>query len=259
MKIASLLVGAAALALTAGAASAQDINQGQTQRSDGARTYSFANDVNSGEADRGRNIRRAAGDTGVTGGYASSWHALGGAVDNNGTAANSDNASFTMTGTVSTDCAYYSGNDATETFNFGQIGIYADDNTGPANAFTMVDAASLTIDTNLAGCNTANRVTINKTDLNGLVSDNGGGFDSDVFQNNLPYSVTATYTAPPAGAPAAGDSQTLVLDTGSNQISRPHGAWKSAMRLAVNIPRADMALVAGTYTGTFGVTISAGL
>jgi hypothetical protein len=258
MKIVSLLAGVAAVAMTAGAASAQDINQGQTQRLGGVNgtyTYNF-NPGTTGQIDHGRNIQRAAG----TLAGASSWHALGNAADNNGTAATSDGASFTMTGTVSTDCAYYSGNNETETLDFGQIGIYASDNTGPAAAFTMVDDAEVSIDTNLAGCNTANTVRIQKTDLNGLVNAGASAYDSNVFQANLPYSVTASYVASPAtGGPAAGTNQTLTVATTSDQASAQHGAWKSAMSLDVVIPVPAKALVAGSYAGTFGVTISAGL
>ncbi|MBX9460143.1 MAG: hypothetical protein KL785_02415 [Brevundimonas sp.] len=258
MKIVSLLAGVAAVALTAGAVSAQDINQGQTQRNlvgpgGGTYTYSFSPGTIAA-IDHGRNIQRAAGT--LPG--ASSWHALGNAVDNNGTAALSDGASFTMTGTVSTDCAYYSGNNDTETLAFGQIGIYASDNTGPAAAFTMVDDAEVSIDTNLAGCNTANTVTIAKTDLNGLVNAGASSYDSNVFQANLPYQVTASYVAGPvAGGAAPGTNQTLVVATTADQNSAQHGAWKSAMSLDVVIPVPAKALVAGNYAGTFGVTISA--
>src|SRR5690606_36226672 len=117
------------------------------------------------------------------------WHALGNAADDNGTAASSEKASFTLTGSVSTDCAYYSGDNAAETLNFGQLGIYASDNTGPAAAFTMVDDAEVTIDTNLAGCNTANTVRIEKTELSGLVNANPGAYDTNVFLANLPYRI----------------------------------------------------------------------
>ena len=135
------------------------------------------------------------------GSLVSSWHAVGNAVDNNGTAETSDGATFTLTGSVSTDCAYYSGNNNTETLDFGQIGIYASDNTGPAAAFTMVAPATLSIDTNLAGCNTANTVRIQKTDVRGMVNNSGSGYDTDVFQANLPYSIAASYTASGTGAP----------------------------------------------------------
>ena len=61
----------------------------------------------------------------------------------------------------------------------------------------MVDDAEVSIDTNLAGCNTANTVTIAKTDLNGLVNAGASSYDSNVFQANLPYQVTASYVAGP--------------------------------------------------------------
>jgi len=264
MKIVSLLAGVAAVALTAGAASAQDINYGQIHRAftnvNGvypAADYGVAGYVASSSG-WSRPANRANAQNAAA--LYSSWHAFGNAVDNNGTAAGSDGASFTLTGTVSTDCAYYSGDNATETLSFGQIGIYASDNTGPAAAFTMVDDAEVTIDTNLAGCNTANTVRIQKTDLNGLVNAGASAYDSNVFQANLPYSVTARYVASPAtGGPAAGTNQTLTVATTSDQASAQHGAWKSAMALDVNIPVPAKALVAGAYAGTFSVTISAGL
>src|SRR5690606_30494322 len=180
MKIVSLLAGVAAVALTAGAASAQDINYGQFVHPASGQTVGVVQSL------LATNRLRAQGnpDAGDQFKASSAWHAYGNAVDNNGTAALSDGASFTMTGTVSTDCAYYSGNNATETLDFGQIGIYASDNTGPAAAFTMVDDAEVSIDTNLAGCNTANTVTIAKTDLNGLVNAGASSYDSNVFQAN---------------------------------------------------------------------------
>ena len=180
-------------------------------------------------------------------------------MNNNGTAESSDGATFTLTGTVSTDCAYYSGNNNTETLDFGQIGIYASDNTGPAAAFTMVAPATLSIDTNLAGCNTANTVRIQKNDVRGMVNNDGGGYDSDVFQANLPYSVTASYTAGSPGVAASGSAQSLVVAENADQNSRQHGAWKSAMSLDVLVPTPTKALLAGTYSGDFSVTISAGL
>ena len=252
MKIVSLLAGVAAVALTAGAASAQDINKGQT--------HIFGTDVNVQGGGFFADLAAAANRANANWGNSpvSSWHAYGNAANNNGTAAGSDGASFTMTGVVSTDCAYYSGNNNTETLDFGQIGIYASDNTGPAAAFTMVDDAEVSIDTNLAGCNTANTVTIAKTDLNGLVNAGASSYDSNVFQANLPYEVTARYVAGPvAGGAAPGSNQTLVVATTADQNSRQHGAWKSAMSLDVVIPVPAKALVAGSYAGTFGVTISA--
>ena len=253
MKIASILAGVAAVALTAGAASAQDINRGQT--------HIGGTDVNVQGGGFFGNIAAALNRANAQWGNSpiSSWHAYGNAVNNNGTAESSDGATFTLTGTVSTDCAYYSGNNNTETLDFGQIGIYASDNTGPAAAFTMVAPATLSIDTNLAGCNTANTVRIQKNDVRGMVNNDGGGYDSDVFQANLPYSVTASYTAGSPGVAASGSAQSLVVAENADQNSRQHGAWKSAMSLDVLVPTPTKALLAGTYSGDFSVTISAGL
>ena len=277
MKIVSLLAGVAAVALTASAASAQDIHRGQSTGPITGITVNWTGNTpnvpypgglgNIGAALQNAAINASNGLGAVNAANAqngnsfySSWHAIGNAVDNNGTAAGSDTAQFTLTGTVSTDCAYYSGDNATETLNFGQIGIYASDNTGPAAAFTMVDEAEVTIDTNLAGCNTANTVRIQKTDLNGLVNAGASAFDSNVFQANLPYEVTARYTAGlSTGAGSIGTPQELTVATNSDQASRQHGAWKSAMALDVTIPTPAKALVAGSYSGTFSVTISAGM
>ena len=260
MKNSHVIAAAAAamLAISAGAASAQNINQGQSwqpasQPNQGVGGGLVTYDKNhSGAAANRTNAQSIAG-------YPVAWHAYGTAGADNGTAEAADGATFTLTGTVSTDCAYYSGDNTTETLDFGTIGIYATDINGPVNAFRMGTPANVTIDTNLAGCNTANTVRIAKTDVRGLVSDNTSGWDSDVFQNNLPYSVTARYKASTPGAPNPGVAQSLILPSTLDQVSRPHGAWKSAMALDVVIPRASKALVAGTYTGTFGVTISAGL
>ena len=257
MKIVSLLAGVAAVALTAGAASAQDIRYGQMTNSTFGYTENSPGDTSPNNTQSTNAFAARAKNVNDT---QSVWFAQGNAVDNNGTAAGSDTAQFTLTGTVSTDCAYYSGDNATETLNFGQIGIYASDNTGPAAAFTMVDEAEVTIDTNLAGCNTANTVRIQKTDLNGLVNAGASAFDSNVFQANLPYEVTARYTAGlSTGAGSIGTPQELTVATNSDQASRQHGAWKSAMALDVTIPTPAKALVAGSYSGTFSVTISAGM
>ena len=265
MKLVSLLAGVAAVALTAGAASAQDINVGQNH------VVNVVNGINvpyphivnvspnsvNGQPAGGSYTNSLLAKNGAA--LKPAWHAIGNAADDNGTAAGSDGATFTMTGTVSTDCAYYSGNNNTETLNFGQIGIYASDETGPAAAFTMVAPATLTVDTNLAGCNTANTVRVYKTDIRGMVNNTGSAYDTDVFQANLPYTIAARYTASGTGAPAAGTPQVLNVAADVDQATRQHGAWKSPMALDVVIPVPGKALLAGAYSGTFGVTISAGL
>ncbi|WOB78616.1 hypothetical protein [Brevundimonas nasdae] len=181
----------------------------------------------------------------------------GSSAADNGTASNNDGATFTLKGAVSTDCAYYTGN-ASTTIDFGTIGIYASDDTGPANAFDMTAPANVTIDTNLAGCNTSNTVTVSKNDIRGLVNNSGAGYDSNVFQANLPYSVTGTYTAGAVGSTAAATNGNYInLAANANSTSASHGAWKSAMALNVNIPVPSKSLLAGAYEGQLTVNIQA--
>ena len=183
--------------------------------------------------------------------------AFGGAQGDNGTAAGDDGATFTLKGMVSTDCAYYSGSSTSQTIDFGTIGIYASDNTGPAAAFDMTAPANVTIDSNLAGCNTSNTVTLSKSDIRGLVNNSSAGYDTNVFQANLPFSVTANYTAGDVGVAGSASATSLVLPTGSNSVSKQHGAWKSAMALNVNIPVPSKSLLAGSYEGDLTVNIAA--
>lgn len=246
MKIASILAGVAVAALTASAASADPIYQGST----GAFGLNTNNGIAVGFAD-GLN------DLGLLGPNVSLFTISGGSAGNVGNAALTDSAEFTLKGKVTKDCVYYTGN-ASSVINFGTIGIYASENAGPNAAFDMVAPASVNIDTNLAGCNTSNTVKIQKNDVRGLVNNSGVGYDANVFQANLPYSVAATYTAGAVGAIGNGTSGTKInVSTAVDQGSSTHGAWKSAMSLKVNIPVADKALLAGDYEGKLTVSITA--
>ena len=266
MKIASLLAGVAVVALSATAVSAQSINT----FSRGQQTVVIGGSVN------GNNIALPTGITlnapipfvlsnnsnsntaNNSNATNAAWHATGVSIGNvGGNGDGSDGATFSMTGTVSTDCAFYTGTSNDLSFNFGQIGVYVSDNTGPAAAFTMVAPAAMNFDTNLAGCNTANTVSISKNDIRGLVNNSGGGYDSNVFQANLPYIVTASYTAAPINSVSAGVQQQLTVGETANANQRTHGAWKSNMDIEVTVPQADLALLAGAYTGNFSVTVAA--
>ncbi|NIJ26505.1 hypothetical protein [Brevundimonas terrae] len=186
------------------------------------------------------------------------WAALFQYSLNNGTAAGNDGATFTLKGNVTKDCSFYSGSSTNQTLDFGTLGIYASDNTGPAAAFDMVAPANVTVYTNLAGCNTANSVTITKNSANGLInSGNTAGYDSNVFQANLPFSVEAKYTAAAHNSVANGSQQTLSVSSTALSNVANHGAWKSPFSLAVNIPVASKALLAGNYEGTVAVQIQA--
>lgn len=266
MQVSKLLAGAAVLSMVAGVAHAgPSIYQGSYTVGAVPGVTVSANKNFSGSL--GQNIANAialgtlvgvdAANPSVTSGT-SLITISGGAGDNNGAVANSDGATFTLKGKVSTDCAYYSGN-VDSTIDFGTIGIYASDNTGPANAFDMTAPANVTIDTNLAGCNTANTVSISKGDIRGMVNNSSAGYDSNVFQANLPYNVTATYTAGAPGSTAgvAGASDQIVVADNANAGQKSHGAWKSAMQVKVNVPVAQKALLAGDYSDTLKVEIKA--
>ncbi|MET4684909.1 hypothetical protein [Brevundimonas faecalis] len=251
-KIATLLAGVAAVALTASAASADTINRGQFG-GNGALAVNVQGGTFLGDiAALANRINAQSGASPI-----SAWHAFGGSQGNNGTAANQDGATFTLKGAVTTDCAYYSGSSTSQTIDFGTIGIYASDNTGPAAAFDMTAPANVTIDSNLAGCNTSNTVTLSKSDIRGLVNNSSAGYDNNVFQANLPFSVTANYTAGAVGVAGAASPTSLVLASGSNSVSAQHGAWKSAMALNVNIPVPSKSLLAGNYEGDLTVNIAA--
>ncbi|MNH48657.1 hypothetical protein D3C87_1124640 [compost metagenome] len=253
MKIVTLLAGVAAVALTASAASADTINRGQWT---GPLTGNTYNVQGGGFL---ANLAAAANRADAQWGNSpiSAWHATGGSQGDNGTASDDDGATFTLKGAVSTDCAYYSGSSNSQTIDFGTIGIYASDNTGPAAAFDMTAPANVTIDSNLAGCNTSNTVTLSKSDIRGLVNNSSAGYDTNVFQANLPFSVTANYTAGAVGVAGAASPTSLVLDAASNSASAQHGAWKSAMALNVNIPVPSKSLLAGAYQGDLTVNIAA--
>lgn len=267
MKIASLLAGVAVVALSATAVSAQSVStfsRGQYTVGagipGGSGVASTTVNVPSlggllGAGQNALNIVRANNPDSIT----SAWHATGASVGNVGGAGERfDNATFSLQGTVSTDCAFYTGTSNVLSFDFGQIGVYVSDNTGAAAAFTMVAPAAMNFDTNLAGCNTANTVSISKNDIRGLVNNSGSGYDTDVFQANLPYIVAASYTAPTTNTVAQGSLQTLTVGAGANAASSgQHGAWKSNMDIEVTIPQAQLALLAGQYSGNFTVTIAA--
>lgn len=259
MKRFVLLAGVAALSVMATSASAQNmLNKGQYNNFHSNQNVGVGTLASGLTVAKGNDLTQAQDVNFATLNGRSTWVAVGSAEGNNGTAANNDGATFTLKGNVTKDCSFYSGSSTNQTLDFGTLGIYASDNTGPAAAFDMVAPATVTVYTNLAGCNTANSVTITKNSADGLInSGNTGGYDSNVFQANLPFSVEAKYTAAAHNSVANGGSQTLsVASTALSNVAN-HGAWKSPFSLAVNIPVASKALLAGDYQGTVAVQIQA--
>ena len=246
MKVSAIFAAAAVSALLASPAAAGTINQGQWF------SHLFQTNIDSPPF-AGANLI----DAQTANSPWSAWHAVGASVGDNGTASMTEGASFTLKGAVTKDCAFYTGSLSSQTLDFGTLGIYASDNTGPAAAFDMVAPANVTIYTNLAGCNTANSVTVTKSNVDGLVNVATGGYDSNVFQANLPYSVEAKYTAADQGDVAVGSTQTLSVASTALSATRSHGAWKSPFSLAVNIPVPSKSLLAGNYEGRVNVDIVA--
>ncbi|ANK12608.1 hypothetical protein A9D12_06205 [Erythrobacter neustonensis] len=183
----------------------------------------------------------------------------GSAADDTEAATPTVTNSFTLTGTVNRDCSFYAGNTAAaRSIDFGVIGVRTGNNENVNAAFEMAGPATANVQTLTAGCNTNNAVEVSKDDIRGMVNANPGGYDTDEFQANIPYSVTATWTGVGLNAVTAGTSQTLTVAGNANAGSLQQGAWRSAMNIAFNAPAiTDRGLVAGTYTGTTTVTLRA--
>lgn len=175
------------------------------------------------------------------------------------TATPSVNVAFTLTGSVNKDCSFYSGNDAgARNIDFGVIGVRTGNNENVNNAFEMVGAATADIQSLTAGCNFNNEVEIVKSDVGGMVNAAAGGYDTDEFQANIPYSVTASWTGVAVNATTSGSSQSLVVDTVELSDLRQQGAWRSAMDINITAPAiSSKGLVAGTYSGTTTLTLRA--
>lgn len=162
-------------------------------------------------------------------------------------------ATFSLTGTVSADCAYYTGGTSTNV-DFGTIGINTSDNN-PNQAFEMVGGdRTLEINSNLAGCNTKNTVRFDKTDLQNASQ---AGFDADQFTATIPVELSANFTAGSVGATSNADPVTVSLAQPGNQASETtYGAWKSPLNMTVKMKNPNKGLLAGTYNGSVKVTIA---
>lgn len=165
----------------------------------------------------------------------------------------SNGATFSLTGNVTPDCAYYTGG-TTTSVDFGQIGINTSDNN-PDAAFEMVgNDRTLDISSNLAGCNTKNTVTFTKTDLS---TNAAAGFDAAQFTNVIPVELAANYTAGVVGATNNAGLQNVSLTQAGNQaVANTYGAWKSPLNMVVKMKNPGKGLLAGTYNGTVSLTIA---
>jgi hypothetical protein len=181
------------------------------------------------------------------------------APSDSATATPTINVVFSLSGRVNKDCSFYSGNNnAARNIDFGVIGVRTGDNENVNSAFEMVGPAVAEIETLTAGCNFNNEVEISKNDIRGMVNNAPGGFDTDEFQANIPYSVNASWTGVALNAQVAGSAQSLNVSTLQNAGTKQQGAWRSDMEIDIVAPRiTNKGLVAGTYTGTTTLTLRA--
>lgn len=166
---------------------------------------------------------------------------------------------FNLTGSVNKDCSFYAGNDASATnIDFGVIGVRTGNNENVNSAFEMVGPAFANIETLTAGCNFNNEVSITKNNVDGLVNSAAGGYDTDEFQANIPYSVAANWTGVPVNTVTSGTGQSLNVSTSQLSNTKQQGAWRSNMTINFNAPAiTNKGLVAGTYAGTTTLVLSA--
>ena len=165
---------------------------------------------------------------------------------------------FTLSGTVNRDCSFYAGNNAdARNIDFGVIGVRTGNNENVNAAFEMVGPAEADIESLTAGCNTNNIVEINKDNVRGLVNQNPGGYDTNEFQANIPYTVQASWTGVALGAQTTGSPQSFTVGTAANAGALQQGAWRSQMNIDITAPVVNKGLVAGSYTGQTTLTLRA--
>ncbi|MGQ2934418.1 MAG: hypothetical protein ACT6QT_11925 [Sphingopyxis sp.] len=206
------------------------------------------------------NPGQIAGELGVATQVGTRYRAQADAPSNSETATPTVNVAFNLSGTVNKDCSFYSGNDASATnISFGVIGVRTGNNENVNSAFEMVGDAEANIDTLTAGCNFNNEVVITKNNgTNGLVNSAAGGYDTNQFQANIPYSVNATWTGVALNAVTTGSGQSLNVSTTQNNNLISQGAWRSRMDIDIVAPAVtSKGLVAGTYSGTTTLTLRA--
>ena len=176
-------------------------------------------------------------------------------------------AKFTLRGSVSKVCAIQgvdvagdgveSGPGLDATINLGTIGISAGDDQAVNTLFTMTGPANVDIQSAAAGCNYENALTLSKNHVAGLVNNSGSGYDSNRFQANLPYAVTARFHGVPSGVVGPGTPQSVQVSTTQASNSGNFGAWRSPLDVRVRIPQVHgKGLVGGTYQDTLTLTLA---
>ena len=199
------------------------------------------------------------GEAGVAAQVGTRYTALAIAPNDTETALPTVTTTFTLTGRVNRDCSFYAGNNSSATnIDFGVIGVRTGNNENVNSAFEMVGPAIANIETLTAGCNFNNEVSITKDDINGLVNNAAGGYDTDEFQANIPYSVKADWTGVGFNQVTSGTGQTLNVSTSQTTATKQQGAWRSNMKIRFEAPAINnKGLVAGTYEGSTTLVLTA--
>ena len=207
------------------------------------------------------NVGEVLGETGINLGVGTRYTVQATGSDDSETATPTVDVQFAMSGTVSKDCSFYSGNNYTTNvrdIDLGVIGVKTGDNENVGQAFVITGNIDVDIQTLTAGCNFNNRVTIEKDSVKGLVNTAPGSYDTDEFRANIPYTVSASWQGVPRGGPSAGSTQNLSVGDNSKSGFLLQGAWRSQMDINITAAAlSDKGLVAGTYEGTTTLTLSA--
>lgn len=199
-------------------------------------------------------------ELGLLAGVGTRYTASTNSPDNTETATPTVNVAFNLTGSVTKDCSFYSGNNASaRNIDFGVIGVRTGNNENVGDAFEMVSPATANINSLTAGCNFNNTVSLVKANgSQGMVNSAAGGYDSGQFQANLPYQVAASWTGTTnQSGPSVGSVQNLNVATTAANGSLNQGAWRSAFNINITAPTPANALVAGTYSDTLTLTLQA--
>jgi hypothetical protein len=176
---------------------------------------------------------------------------------NTESAVNTISADFVLSGTVSTDCSFYTGGVSSQTINLGTIGIQTGNNVNNTLAFDQVGPITANINTSTAGCNTQNTVTIAKQNgTQGLVNPTSVAYATDQFTNHIQYEAKASWSGVGATSGPSGP-QTLTAGLNDAGANANYGAWRSQFDLDITAPPAPLGLLAGTYSDTVKVTLAA--
>lgn len=166
---------------------------------------------------------------------------------------------FTLTGSVAKDCSFSGGSSTSHSIPLGAIGVKNGNDEVTGGLFNQNGDFSYQIGVTSAGCNFNNTVTVSKLNgANGLVNPTPGGYDTNNFTANIPYSIVVgiSQATTNQGAGAAGQYTPMTIAAGSGSGSEKLGAWRSNMNITASIPAQPKGLVAGNYSDTITVTLA---